>query len=139
MPTEPNQPEEYSAVADCDVAAIAKARHDLHTWLRPRLEGDELVDDVIVVLSELLANACAASDPMAGSLLVRACLDIDVLVLEVANRGSPQPMMVDRPDTTDPLRRQGRGLVIAQSLMDVVEVDLRDEWTIMRCTTSTLV
>lgn len=134
----PQRPEEFSARYACEVAATANARSDLHAWLQSRLDADALVHDVIVVLSELLANACAASDSPQGSLLVRACLDDETLVLEVANRSSQRSKTAKRADHTDPLRGQGRGLVIAKALMDVVEVDRENDWTVMRCKTSTL-
>lgn len=124
MPGPPQRIDDFSLACPARASAIADARHGFTTWLRRWVPDDEVVDDMAVVLSELLANAVSVVDGDRRTVRVLACADGHDLVLAVEN---PTVRWVeDRWDLDDPLRRGGRGLLIVRSLVDELEVDHDD-------------
>ena len=93
-------------------------------WMRAADLDPETIDDLEVVFSELAANAVAASPATTDDVHARAEIDAGMLVLEVSNR-TEDPQLVPRtPDLDDPLRSNGRGLLIARAFVDSVDVEL---------------
>lgn len=116
-----------------ETAVIADARRMLHGWLADAgVDDREVVDDLSVVLSELLANAVEASPP-AGSVVVRLQLEEGTLVLSVVNEVREWVPPSERWDLDDPLRPGGRGLLIVSALADDVTVqhDIDEDLTVV--------
>jgi anti-sigma regulatory factor (Ser/Thr protein kinase) len=84
---------------------------------------DDAIEDLEVVYSEIAANAVAASPTPDDEVRVRAMLDEAVLVLEVSNRTNGAVTPVVAPDLDDPLRPNGRGLLIARAFVDSVDIE----------------
>ncbi len=97
---------------------IYEARGDFSGWLGSWVADRELLDDMLVVLSELMANAVDASEQPRGDIALRAWVDADGLTLQVTNPPAATFAAVNRWDYDDPLRAGGRGLLIVESLVD---------------------
>lgn len=100
-----------------DNAVIADARDAFSTWLADTAPGSTVGNDMLVVLSELLANAFAATLDDRSDVAVHAWVEGD-LMLEVANPADAEFDPGAHWDYDDPLRPGGRGLVIVESLVD---------------------
>lgn len=124
MPGPPQRVADFSGVFPADTAVIAAARRRFTAWLEDGEIPEDVVDDLELVLSELLANAVRAAGAADADLVhVVASFDGEAVVLEVCN---PRASWVDpehRWDLDDPLRTGGRGLLIVESLVDGLEVD----------------
>lgn len=118
MPASPQRLQEYSATYRAATAVLPRARGEFADWLRDRGVPDEVNDELLVVASELLSNAIAASDDPTQELEVAASIDDDCVTLEVTNPPASEFSVVDRWDYDDPLRPGGRGLIIVESLVD---------------------
>lgn len=66
----------FFATYRADNAVIADARDAFSTWLADAAPASSLRDEVLVVLSELLANAFAASRDDHSAVTVRAWVDV---------------------------------------------------------------
>lgn len=116
-----------------DTAVIAEARAMLHGWLADAgVDDREVVGDLAVVLSELLANAVNASPPD-RSVTVRTQLSDGAVVLSVENEVREWVPPTERWDLGDPLRPGGRGLLIVSALADDVTVqhDIEEDRTVV--------
>jgi len=103
---------------------VPDGRRGFVGWMRAADLDPETIDDLEVVFSELAANAVAASPATTDDVHARAEIDAGMLVLEVSNR-TEDPQLVPRtPDLDDPLRSNGRGLLIARAFVDSVDVEL---------------
>lgn len=118
MAGSPHQDDEFVVTSRPDTAVIHETRRAFSSWLRAHGRGQQLHDEMLVVLSELLSNAVDASAGGEGEVVVRAWIDEDGLALEVTNPASADFTTVSRWDLDDPLRTGGRGLVIVESLVD---------------------
>src|SRR3546814_16820593 len=84
----------------------------------------EAVEDLEVVFSEVAANAVAASPTPPDEVRVLAQLEEALLVLEVSNRADGVGVLsLVAPDPDDPLRPNGRGLLIASAFVSSVQID----------------
>ncbi len=139
MPRNPQrsgQPTEAFAVRfDAHVHAVPETRRRFVGWMRTAELDDEVVDDLEVVFSELAANAVAASPEPSDEVRVRCQVDEGVLVLQVSNRTAELGAVpVTTPDLDDPLRPNGRGLLIARAFVDTVEIDVEPpDRIVVRC------
>jgi anti-sigma regulatory factor (Ser/Thr protein kinase) len=121
--------------ASADPALIHDARLWFGQWLT-RTGGDpEMCEDLLVVLSELLANAAEAAPDVESTLSVRARWEDDGVVLEVTNPVAPWVDAAIRWDLDDPLRTGGRGLLIVSALVDEISAvqDLDRNAMTLRC------
>jgi anti-sigma regulatory factor (Ser/Thr protein kinase) len=98
--------------------------------------AESVIDDAVLVLSELLSNACKHGRPLGGALAgdgdVRAAWRVDArgrLVVEVTDGGGPTRPAPATPSVT---ARGGRGLNIITALADDwgVRDDVRGEVTV---------
>ncbi len=114
-------------------AAIPLARHFLEDWLvRVPVARDE-AGDLMLVASELAANAVRHASGQRGSVSLRAWVDGPDLVLEVEDDGGNQPPLPDRSgETPDPLAERGRGLFLVRALVDELHSDVVEGRTITR-------
>lgn len=100
-------------------AAIGPARAALARWLVEQELADDTVDDLLVVFSELVANAVAAT--VAGDHVeVLAEAVGDEVVIEVRNGREHGAAAPAEWDLDDPLRGGGRGLVLVRAFLDEV-------------------
>jgi anti-sigma regulatory factor (Ser/Thr protein kinase) len=118
MPRPPQRTEDFSGSYGPDPAAIYDARRDFSRWLDASVDDGDILDEMLVVLSELMANAVAATEDPSGDVTVAAWVDADGLTLKVTNPPASTFAAVNRWDYDDPLRAGGRGLLIVESLVD---------------------
>ena len=116
-------------------AAIFGARDRFQEWLRAQDVEGEVLQDLVVVVSELGANAVAAAAGSDSRIEMRAWREDVVLVLEVENAPRSRTGGVVFHNETDPLRGHGQGLMIVTAYTDSIEViPPRDETgLVVRC------
>jgi anti-sigma regulatory factor (Ser/Thr protein kinase) len=103
-------------------AGVGEARRQLRKELYDRGAPDAVVDDAVLILSELLSNACRHGRPIEGDESapgdcgIRAAWHLDeggLLTLEVTDGGGPTR---PRPSSPSLTARGGRGLGIVSAL-----------------------
>lgn len=129
MPRNPNpngpRPGVFVDRFEALLGALPSSRTLFANWLRTAGLDDEVAGDLEVVFSELTANAVAGSPDTSDDVDVHARIDDDTLVLDVSNHISdPDQLPPAAPDVADPLRRNGRGLLITRAFMDTVDVHI---------------
>jgi len=107
-----------------NVAAVPLARHLLAEWLARQPIDAGAIDDLLLVASELCANAVRAARSYDGGVVLRAAIDDDAVVIEVENDGGGTGLAVDEwlGADPDPDAEQGRGLFLVSTLSDDLEV-----------------
>ncbi|MGW8883371.1 ATP-binding protein [Streptomyces sp. NPDC055749] len=111
-------------------AGVGQARHRMREQLRSNGVSDAVVDDAVLILSELLSNACRHGRPLGqhtevGDGDVRAAWRVDgtgELTVEVTDGGGPTRPVPATPSVT---ARGGRGLNIINALAQ--EWGVRDD------------
>ncbi|MFI6648654.1 ATP-binding protein [Streptomyces sp. NPDC050529] len=111
-------------------AGVGQARHRMREQLRSHGVSDSVVDDAVLILSELLSNACRHGRPLGrhtdvGDGDVRAAWRVDRtggLTVEVTDGGGPTRPVPATPSVT---ARGGRGLNIISALAE--EWGVRDD------------
>ncbi|MEV8451065.1 ATP-binding protein [Streptomyces sp. NPDC052095] len=104
-------------------AGVGQARHRMREQLRSHGVSDSVVDDAVLILSELLSNACRHGRPLGrhaevGDGDVRAAWHVDRtggLTVEVTDGGGPTRPVPATPSVT---ARGGRGLNIISALAE---------------------
>ncbi|QIP88606.1 ATP-binding protein [Streptomyces sp. Tu 2975] len=101
-------------------AGVGEARHRMREQLNRSGVPETVVDDAVLILSELLSNACRHGRPLgngdAGDGDVRAAWQVDKagrLTVEVTDGGGPTRPVPATPSVT---ARGGRGLNIITAL-----------------------
>ncbi|WP_461034238.1 ATP-binding protein [Streptomyces mayteni] len=97
-------------------SGVATARRRLRRELRDSGTSDSVVDDAVLILSELLSNSCRHARPLAGGQQVEASWSRDdegVVTIAVTDGGGPTRPRAGVPSVT---ARGGRGLTIITSL-----------------------
>ncbi|GAA3123582.1 ATP-binding protein [Streptomyces echinatus] len=101
-------------------AGVGKARHRMRAQLRSGGVSEPVIDDAVLILSELLSNACKHGRPLgnapAGDGDVRAAWRVDTrgrLIVEVTDGGGPTRPAPATPSVT---AHGGRGLNIITAL-----------------------
>lgn len=109
-------------------AGVGEARRRLRSELRRRSAPETVVDDAVLILSELLSNACRHGRPLLNhgghESGIRAGWHLDedgLLTLEVTDGGGPTRPAPSSPSLT---ARGGRGLGIVSTL--ALEWGVRD-------------
>lgn len=117
-------------------AGVGEARHRMRTQLRGGGVSETVIDDAVLILSELLSNACRHGRPLGGAAAgdgdVRAAWRVDPrgrLIVEVTDGGGPTRPAPATPSVT---AHGGRGLNIITALADDwgVRDDIRGEVTV---------
>ncbi|WP_307668597.1 ATP-binding protein [Streptomyces sp. V2I9] len=111
-------------------AGVGQARHRMREQLRGNGVSDTVVDDAVLILSELLSNACRHGRPLGrhaevGDGDIRAAWRMDpagALTVEVTDGGGPTRPAPSTPSVT---ARGGRGLNIISALAQ--EWGVRDD------------
>lgn len=105
-------------------SGVGEARRRMHEELRMGGVQDGVIDDAVLVLSELLSNAYRHGRPLpprsggSGSGMVRAAWHVDEygrLTVEVTDGGGPTRPLPATPSVT---ARGGRGLKIISALTE---------------------
>ncbi|MDQ1037399.1 anti-sigma regulatory factor (Ser/Thr protein kinase) [Streptomyces sp. V3I8] len=117
-------------------AGVGEARHRMRDQLRRGGVAETVIDDAVLILSELLSNACRHGRPLGDALAgdgdVRAAWRVEPtgrLVVEVTDGGGPTRPVPSTPSVT---AHGGRGLNIITALADDwgVRDDTRGELTV---------
>lgn len=117
-------------------AGVGKARHRMRDQLRTGGVSESVIDDAVLILSELLSNACKHGRPLGEALAgdgdVRAAWRVDSggrLIVEVTDGGGPTRPVPATPSVT---AHGGRGLNIITALANDwgVRDDTRGEVTV---------
>ncbi|MFF2849916.1 ATP-binding protein [Streptomyces sp. NPDC058001] len=117
-------------------AGVGEARHRMRAQLRGSEVPEPVIDDAVLILSELLSNACRHGRPLGEALAgdgdVRAAWRVDTggrLTVEVTDGGGPTRPVPATPSVT---AHGGRGLNIITALADDwgVRDDARGEVTV---------
>lgn len=129
QPTEP-----FAVTFQAHVLSVPQSRRDFVGWMCAAHLPPETVEDLEVVYSELAANAVAASPEPTDQVRARAEIDSGMLVLEVSNRTDDPQRLPRTPDLDDPLRSNGRGLLITRAFVDSVDVEVEEpDRLLVRC------
>lgn len=101
-------------------AGVGEARHRMREQLRRNGLSESVVDDAVLILSELLSNACRHGRPLGHAEIgdgdIRAAWRVDQaggLTVEVTDGGGPTRPIPSTPSVT---AHGGRGLNIISSL-----------------------
>ncbi|WP_328596391.1 MULTISPECIES: ATP-binding protein [Streptomyces] len=117
-------------------AGVGEARHRMRDQLRNGGVAEAVIDDAVLILSELLSNACRHGRPLGDALAgdgdVRAAWRVEPtgrLTVEVTDGGGPTRPVPATPSVT---AHGGRGLNIITALADDwgVRDDTRGELTV---------
>ncbi|MGA4849933.1 ATP-binding protein [Streptomyces sp. G5(2025)] len=117
-------------------AGVGEARHRMRDQLRIGGVCESVIDDAVLILSELLSNACRHGRPLGRGMVgdgdVRAAWHVDKsgrLTVEVTDGGGPTRPVPATPSVT---ARGGRGLNIISALADTwgVRDDVHGEVTV---------
>ncbi|MFF7330588.1 ATP-binding protein [Streptomyces sp. NPDC008150] len=117
-------------------AGVGRARHRMRDQLRSGGVTESVIDDAVLILSELLSNACKHGRPLGDALAgdgdVRAAWRVDGggrLVVEVTDGGGPTRPAPASPSVS---AHGGRGLSIITALAEDwgVRDDARGEVTV---------
>ena len=96
------------------------------------------VADLSAVRAEFVAwlEGAGETPPGASRATVAAHIDVDVLVVEVANEVSAAATTPSEHewDLNDPLRTGGRGLLLVSAFVDDIDVDVVGRRLVVRCT-----
>jgi anti-sigma regulatory factor (Ser/Thr protein kinase) len=114
-------------------ANVSLVRHTLGDWLTLQGVTGTDRDDLVLIASELCANALRAASGAPGSLALRARADCDAIVVEVEDDGEgfelpPPPTDGDLPD---PDSESGRGLFLVGVLADELRVAVEHGRTVV--------
>lgn len=114
-------------------AAVPLARHFLEDWLiRVPVHRDDAAD-LLLVATELAANAVRHASGHPGSVSLRASVQGPDVMLEVEDDGA-EPMTLPGPADEMPegMAERGRGLYLVEALVDVLETEIVDGRTLVR-------
>ena len=109
-------------------ASVPLVRHVLQDWLdHLPIEKPEAAD-LVLMASELCANAVHHASGSPGGSVLRAWADGHDVVLEVEDDGEgfDWPVARDRDEVPDPEAERGRGLFLVETLSDDVSVTRHD-------------
>jgi anti-sigma regulatory factor (Ser/Thr protein kinase) len=114
-------------------AAVPLARHLLEDWLiRVPVDRAEAAD-LLLVASELAANAVRHASGHPGSVFLRASVEGPDVLLEVEDDGGePLPLPGPADELPDGLAERGRGLFLVRALVDQLDSRVVDGHTLVR-------
>jgi len=117
-------------------AAVPLARHLLGDWLSRQPLDPDAIGDLLLVASELCANAVRAATRQPGAVVLRAWTEGDAVFLETEDEGGSAAEFPDPgsgPTVPDPDAEAGRGLYLVRALTDDVSVEIEGTRTTVRC------
>ena len=114
-------------------ASVPLARHFFADWLEHLAIDTDDIADLLLVASELCANAVHHGRGTTNSLVLRAWAEGNDIVLQAEDDGSGfDPPQRYEDELPDPEAVAGRGLFLIQSLSDGVRVERSDNRTIVQ-------
>lgn len=115
-------------------AAVPIARHLLADWLRQLPIDDEAIDGLLLVATELAANAVRHAEAGPAGICLTASVDGSSVVLEVADDGGrPVSLSLDEhAPLPDADAERGRGLFLVHQLADELRATTADGVTTVR-------
>lgn len=115
------------------MAAVSVARGLLREWLiRVPVEG-AVVQDLLLVATELCANAVEHARWSGVGVVLRSHVEGDNVILEVEDDGSGLAWPYLGTEPPDPSAEEGRGLWLVQTFCDEVDQRASDAGTVVRC------
>jgi anti-sigma regulatory factor (Ser/Thr protein kinase) len=116
-------------------AAVPLARHLLEDWLiRVPVEKAE-ASDLLLVASELAANAVRHASGHTGSVSLRATVQGPDVMIEVSDDGGePLPLPGPADELPEGMAERGRGLFLVRALVDQLDSQVVDGHTVVRAT-----
>ena len=114
-----------------NAVTVPLARSLFADWVEHLGVDESDAEDLLLTVSELCTNAVRFGSGSPGSLLVEAWAEGDAVILEVSDDGEGfewQPV----DDVPDPGADEGRGLFLVNTLADTVDVERRDDRTVVR-------
>jgi anti-sigma regulatory factor (Ser/Thr protein kinase) len=113
-----------------EAAAIADVRRSLRAWLEEAEADRVVIDELLVVVSELCAHAVAHASP--GDVSVDATLDHDIVWLQVtAVRDTEGVIAIGR--AADPLADGHPGRLVVDQLCDGLRSTTTPGGSVLRC------
>lgn len=117
-----------------NAANVPLARHFLKDWLERLPAGETETDDLLLVATELCANAVRHATGRPGGVSLRVQAEGVDVVLEVEDDGRGLTWDDDPDDELpDPESEAGRGLFLVRALTDEVHVERGAGRTVVRC------
>ena len=113
------------------VSELGLARLILRQWLREQQADERMVEEMVVVASELCTNAVQHAG--SGVAELRAWREDDSLIVEVEAVDRPRGVSPIVRDLEDPLAEGGRGMVIVERFCDDVALSLEGRQRTVRC------
>lgn len=110
--------DQHFAAYPARFSELHTARQDWAAWLERQELAPGVVEDLVVVFSELMGNAVAAAFTDDDRVAVHATVADGGVHLEVRNPLPSRFDAEDRWDYRDPLRTGGRGLMVVEALVD---------------------
>jgi serine/threonine-protein kinase RsbW len=114
-----------------NAVTVPLARNLFADWLEQLGVGESDAEDLLLTVSELCTNAVRFGSGAPGSLSVHAWAEHDAVVVEVSDDGHGfdwKPL----DDVPDPDADEGRGLFLVSTLADIVDVERREDRTVVR-------
>lgn len=121
----------FEIALDPDVRELARMRRMVSDQLQARDMEASVVDDLLLVVSELCTNAIQATADGPDPIVVRVDLTHEAVAVEVANVGASFLVLPVSPQPSAEAER-GRGLDIVRSLADAVTLHHKDGRSIVR-------
>ncbi len=122
----------FDSAVGVQPAGVPIARAAFSAWLTERHVSDDVVSELAVAFSELLTNAVTAAGAHRDAVTAEAWLDDEDVTIEITNPLGPGAIPVES-DLDDPLRPNGRGLMIVRAYTDDIDVDWTDRGVSIRC------
>ncbi len=114
-------------------AAVSVSRRLLADWLTRVPVDDEAADDLLLVATELCANAVSHATWSGDGVVVRARVESPDVVLEVEDDGNGISWPYFDPEPPDPESEHGRGLWLVRTFTDEAVPETVDGRTVVRC------
>lgn len=134
VPHRTTEIDRFDVRADASPVVVAQSRSAFEEWVRSTPADEDAVEELLVVFSELVANAVHASPTPQHEIEAAAWIEDErTIVLRVANHIVPATTKVAGPDLGDPLRTNGRGLLIVRAYTDTVRTEVTDDTIAIRC------
>ena len=114
--------------------SVSLARHLLADWLRLQDVEEEEIETLVLVASELCANAVEAASGAPGGVMLRAESVGPDVVIEVSDDAGRFDRSIDYEEMPSAYAESGRGLFLAHALSHQIEVEVDPGVrTVVRC------
>jgi serine phosphatase RsbU (regulator of sigma subunit)/anti-sigma regulatory factor (Ser/Thr protein kinase) len=115
------------------LASVPLARHFLADWLEHLAIDRDEVADLLLVASELCANAIRHGEGRDGALVLRAWAEGNDIVLQMEDDGTGfEPPQRYGDELPDPEAIAGRGLFLVEALTDDLSIENGDDRTVVQ-------